>query len=426
MMSRITIEKADDENVFAALREEWRGLFAAAAGVASAADGNGANLSPFLSWEWLSTWYKWFGEIRYKPFVLKAYAGENRLVGLLPLCREEKSIFGMRLRRLTLMGEKQGGADYLDLIAARPEDKTEILQAIIEFLKKENDFDWICLESVANDSTTAEWLRNIGRRCDGENQPLRLVAEKTAICPRIDLASGDWEAILKKSRRASNFKRRFKQLEKTPGFEFRTIVAPSEVGAAFERFYHLHERRWAADGGSELSGHPRLAAFQRDLISRLSATGLLRFDELWADGHCRASVYGLDDGRTFYYYNSGYDLEWASRSVGLVLIGLSVKHAIARGVRRYDFLRGDENYKFDWADGQTELVTMNLSRSTTPALAYEGITRARRAARDFSKYALPAGFAETLKNRLRARQRNQQLSNPKIESATAARQIYES
>ncbi|MDQ3800775.1 MAG: GNAT family N-acetyltransferase, partial [Acidobacteriota bacterium] len=97
-MSRILIEKAGGENVFEELREEWKGLFAASGGC-----------SPFLSWEWLSTWYKWFGVAERTPFVLKAYR-ENRLVGLLPLCLHEKKILGMRLRRLAFIGEAQGGA----------------------------------------------------------------------------------------------------------------------------------------------------------------------------------------------------------------------------------------------------------------------------------------------------------------------------
>jgi CelD/BcsL family acetyltransferase involved in cellulose biosynthesis len=404
-MSRILIEKADEENVFDSLREEWQRLFAA------------STCSPFLSWEWLANWYKWFGAGR-TPFVLKAYR-ENRLVGLFPMCLQEKKILGMRLGRMAFLGEEIGGADYLDLIAA-PEDRAEILPAIFDFLKKENCFDLICLENVSGDSATAVFLQNFG--ATEKKPPFRQTVQKSAVCPQIDL-SGGWETVLKNSRRGGNFKRRLKQLEKMPDFEFRSVTSPLEAIEAFERFYRLHENRWSKSGGSELSGHPRLVSFQRDSVAALAEAGLLRFDELWAAGECRASVYGLDDGRNFYYYNSGYDTEWSNYSVGLVLIGLSVKSAIGRGCNLYDFLRGDEAYKFDWASRKTELLTFNLSRRTVSAIAHEGINRAWHGFRNFSKSALPSGLAETLKSRRREWKRNHRLTDLKPEKTL---QVYES
>ena len=172
-MSRILIEKFDGENVFDLLREQWRQLFAV------------TESSPFLSWEWLSSWYKWFGAGR-TPFILKA-TRENRLIGLLPLCLQEKKVLGMRLRRLAFIGEDVGGADYLDLIA-QPEDQAEILAAIFEFLK-ENCFDLIALENLASDSGIVEFLQNSA----GQSR-LRCSRQPTATCPRINL-DGGWETI---------------------------------------------------------------------------------------------------------------------------------------------------------------------------------------------------------------------------------------
>lgn len=392
-MSRIIVEKANEADIFTLLQTQWQELFAK------------TNCSPFLAWEWLSVWYKWFGADR-TPFIIKAYR-ENQLIGLLPLCRQEKKILGMRLQRIGFIGETQGGADYLDLIA-KNEDKAEILSAIFEFLKTEISVDMLCLENLKSDSATVGFLRNFSQK---EKKPRLFYSDLTsAVCPQINLSEG-WEAVLKHSKRASNFKRRFKQLEKMADFEFRSVTSPDETGAAFERFYRLHEKRWANDGGSELSGHPRLVSFQRDLVATMANAGLLRFDELWVEGECRASVYGLDNGKTFYYYNAGYDLEWSSKSVGLVLIGLSVKNAIARGNLMYDFLRGDETYKFDWANQTAELVTANLSRRTVSTFVYQGIGQTSRRLRKISKTVLPSGLAEKVKSYRRMWSRNRQLKS---------------
>lgn len=383
-MNRIRVEKAEETDVFAALREDWSCLFAV------------SDCAPFLAWEWLSVWFKYFGTDR-SPFILKV-TRENELIGILPLCLQKKKVLGLNLRKLGFIGEAQGGADYLDLIARR-EDKAEILAAIFEFLTAEKSFDVLSLENLANDSETVGFFANTSS------------VLQTSVCPQIDLASG-WNVVLKQSKRADNFKRRLKKLEKLEGFEFRSITSPDEIAEAFERFYCLHEKRWAKDGGSELSGHPRLLRFQHEVVK---SAKFIRFDELWAEGECRASVYGFDDGRSFYYYNSGYDLDWANRSVGLVLIGLSVKNAIARGNLLYDFLRGNETYKFDWANGQTELVTVNLSRKNLPAMAYKTLNQVALHLRHFSKTVLPTSFAENLKTWKRNWQRNRQLK-PKAET----------
>lgn len=401
-MSRISIKKAEGEDIFASLDEKWRRLF----------KNTENSSSPFLAWEWLSTWYKWFGGGK-TPYILEIYR-ENCLIGLMPLCLTEKKVLGMSLKRLGFIGEAQGGADYLDLIA-KPEDKREILPAVFDFLKKDNCFEVICLENLSEKSATADFLRNL------EKRSFRGIEETTAICPQIDLKGG-WESVLKQSRRASNFKRRLKRLEKMPDFEFRSVTSPPETGAAFERFFRLHEQRWREKGGSELSGHPRLVSFQRDLAARLASSGLLRFEELWAKGECRASVYGLDDGKTFYYYNAGYDLQWSDLSVGLVLIGLSVKNAIERGNTIYDFLRGDETYKFDWANQKTNLIAVTLSRKTLSALAYEKINRTSGALRRLSKSVLPSDWTEKIKIWRRAWKRSRQLPDLAVEKI---QKVYE-
>ena len=398
-MSKITVKKVEGENVFESLREEWQKLFAE------------SESSPFLSFEWLSSWYKWFGANR-NLFVLTAYR-DNRLIGLLPLCTQEKKTLGMTVTRLGFIGEEVGGADYLDCIA-RTEDKIEIIPVFFDFLKNETSFDLISLENLSGDSEISKYLQKTNKT--KTKNTFRYKNLKTSVCPKIDLNDG-WESVLKKSKRASNFKRRLKQLEKMPGFEFRSVTSPDEINEAFERFFALHEKRWKKDGGSELSGHPKLISFQRDLVFEMSQTGLLRFDEVWVEGECRSSVYALDDGKTFYYYNSGYDLEWGQMSVGLVLIGLSVKSAIERGNSTYDFLRGEETYKFDWANKQTDLVTVNLSRNTLPALVYEGLNQATINLKKLSKSILPENLSQPLKNWRREWKRNYQLSDLEAEKS---------
>lgn len=124
-----------------------------------------------------------------------------------------------------------------------------------------------------------------------------------------------WDEVLARSRRRSNFGRRLRRLKALDGFEFRSVTSPAELSAAFDRFLDLHRKR-RPGRASALSGSSQLVRFHRDVVARMSATGWLRFDELWCEGALRASIYAFDDGSTFYYYNTGFDTDWADRSVG--------------------------------------------------------------------------------------------------------------
>lgn len=391
-MNRFVIQEGPSGDVFAAVKQQWNDLYAE------------SDCSPFSSWEWTSTWFRHFGEGR-SPVILCVHRGSD-LIAILPLFREKKRFAGMRINRLGMIGEGIGGADHLDIIS-RPEDRLDAIESILEYLSESESCETVAFENLDGGSVTLETLRKHTRKSD--MRYIRSSESVVAVCPQIDLAAG-WEAVLSESRRCDNFKRKLKKLAKMPGFEFRSVTSPSETSPAFDRFLHLHEKRWANSGGSELSGHPRLISFQRQIVGELAAAGMIRFDELWLDGECRSSIYGLDSGCTFYYYNSGYDLDFGNLSVGLVLLGLSIEAAVERGATLYDFLRGDETYKADWANRRTELVNMRLSLGTPAVIAYEafghGVERFKRAA----KRLVPSSLTEPLANWRRSWNRNHQLS----------------
>lgn len=390
-MIEVSVKIGTTEEIFADLRTEWQQLFADAV------------QSPFLSWEWMSAWFESFARGR-TPMILTARQN-GILLGILPMVREERYIFGKRIEHLSLGGAGVGGADYLDVIA-RPTDRAKCVAAFIEHLAK-TDANLVEFSALERASGTVEQLK---RLCGNAGSVFSRFSEKVdAVCPQIDLSAG-WNHVLGRSKRKANLIRRLKALERESSFELRTVTSADQVDAAFERFLRLHEMRWSVAGGSELSGHPRLTQFHRMVVSRLATTGLIRFDELWLDGECRSSIYALDNGETFYYYNSGYDPTFARLSVGLVLLGSSIRTACDRGVATYDFLRGDETYKFDWADRSSELVTISLSDRSVPIILRDRIGSVTAGLRSLATATLPSGIAGPLRNWRRAARRKYQLS----------------
>lgn len=354
--------------------------------------------SPFLSPLWLRAWFRHLAPPATRARLVVARDKRGEILGILPLFEERRATAGIPVGlRLGLLGEKIGGADYLDLLA-RPARRGEVAEAVVSHLVESGAFDLIDLFELPADSAL---LPAFSRRADADGAT-EVEIEARYVCPQVEL-EGTWEQVLARSRRASNLRRRWRQAE-TLGATYRGVTEPGEARAAFDRFLRLHERRWEREGGSDGIKGPAHIRFHAEVVEGLAAAGWLRFDELWIDGSCRASIYGIERGSTFYFYQSGFDPEWSNRSVGLVLLGMSMEQAVRRGLDVYDFLHGVETYKQDWATRSTQTLRLRVSRRSAGAAWIRGSEGAERWARAVARSLLPEGAVDYLRRHRRARQ----------------------
>jgi CelD/BcsL family acetyltransferase involved in cellulose biosynthesis len=98
------------------------------------------------------------------------------------------------------------------------------------------------------------------------------------------------------------------------------------------------------------------------MSTALAGAGWAALWLLWLEGRPAASLFSLEYGGSVGVYNSGFDPEARALSPGVVLIARTIEDAIARGFRRYDFLRGDEPYKYGFGAVPTEVMRVTLER----------------------------------------------------------------
>jgi CelD/BcsL family acetyltransferase involved in cellulose biosynthesis len=353
----------------------------------------------FLTPEWLIPWWEHFGAGR--DLCCIAVFERERLVDFLPLFGEVARFAGISARRVAFVGDGATGCDYLDVLAL-PGRETDVRAAVLEAL---GELPWdVCdLDSLWRDSATAHFLAQRfpnGRAVRSSNAGLggraaRVVrdARLRFVCPRIPLAGTSAEFFASLGRR-ENLRRREKWLYKQPGVSVEVARTPAEARAAVERFLELHRARWAVEGGSDGLADARHEAFHRTVVQKLAERGWLRVYTLFAARRPVASVYGVVHKRTFLYYQSGYDPAWASKSVGLVLLARTVQDAWAEGLVEFDFLRGNEPYKSDWARGERWTIQMRLWRGARGQAARTA-QQAAVFARESIKAALPRGALAT-------------------------------
>jgi CelD/BcsL family acetyltransferase involved in cellulose biosynthesis len=91
------------------------------------------------------------------------------------------------------------------------------------------------------------------------------------------------------------------------------------------------------------------------------------------------------DRDTFYYYLPAWEPSLARLAPSSLLLAHLIERAYARGLKRFDFMLGDEPYKADWATETRETVNLVVGaptlRGQAAFAALIGAQRARRRAR---------------------------------------------
>jgi CelD/BcsL family acetyltransferase involved in cellulose biosynthesis len=148
---------------------------------------------------------------------------------------------------------------------------------------------------------------------------------------------GYLEAIGKKQRHEVRRKRR-RYEEHVGGLHYESHHAE---GYAFDEFVRLHRRSVGAKGRFMTAEHEE---FFRTLIATPGwRLDILRIPETECAAAC---LFVFVDDTGMYLYNSAYDPDLAEASPGVAILGASIEQAISEGLPRFDFLKGDEIYKF--------------------------------------------------------------------------------
>lgn len=381
----LRVELIRDPRALARMRAEWSALL------------EESDAAIFNGWDWLYPWYRRLAPAL-EPWVLAARDRADRLVGVLPLAREERRLGPGIVRRLCFLGEQRVGSDYLDVVAARGQREDVTRAFARELLDRRPEWDVLELNDLDEQSPTAEVLCEVFRETRWE------IAEfDRSLCPNETFQDGEtFDRFLRRTRRRDNYLRRRKWFEKQEGYRLEITREPAALTRPLAEFFRLHALRWQEEGGSAGITGPRVEAFHRDATHVLAQAGKLRLYTLWLGNVAVASVYGIVHRDTFHYYQSGMDPDWRSKSVGMVLVGATFEDAFASGLHHYDFLRGTETYKSDWVSKLRKTIGLRIVATSGIGAWWVRAQEAKDAGKSWVKSALPGQAVEHLR-RLRRR-----------------------
>ena len=298
--------------------------------------------SPFQTLEWQRVWMNEVGNGA-SPRILKFVDGQQTL-GMASLRSDGDS--------LTFVGDEDL-CDYNDFLVL-PGRERPFFNALLDYLE-EAACSQLRLFSLSEESPTLTLLPEAARSrgCDVD-----IVQQE--VCPGRQLPE-EWEeyvAGLSKKHR-HELRRKLRRLDTAEGVRWYSLTQPEEVEAAMDDFLELLAMS-RQDKAEFLT--PQREKFFRSLASSLSREGLLSLFFMEIQGSRVASAMTFDYGGSRLLYNSGFNPEFGYYSVGLLLKALSVKCAIEDGKSYYDFLRGNERYKYHLGGIDKPIYNMVVTR----------------------------------------------------------------
>lgn len=263
-------------------------------------------------------------------------------------------------------------ADYATLLAS-PADLPAVARAVVQSLAEQPDpehgdqlWDVVDLRRLRADDASLPALEDAFRDAADTHQ-WQVVREEEDVCPVATLpADGDWEAYLaslgKKSRH--EIRRKMRRAESSGPLEFRLVDPTPE---AVDVFIDLHQSRWGDEGlFPDTPGGERSRRFLHRLAELETAEGdgrQLQLGRMDAGGRLVFATVGFDDGTTCYFYNAGMDPEARELSPGVTGTAAYIRDRLAAGRRRFDFLRGNESYKYEWGAVDEPIHRLLVSRT---------------------------------------------------------------
>jgi len=276
-----------------------------------------ASPTPFLTWQWLSTWWKHFGNGR-ELLLWTVKDRKNKLIGIAPLYVEAG--------RIKLIGEPDL-CDYQDFVIRKGKEET-YLKILLDCLRNAHRRP-LYIDSLPAFSPTLQVL--------GEENGCKISLQDTT--PVIHLPSSPEEYLASLSQKHRHeIRRKIRKIETKGKVSFYCTESHRKLGD----FLKLHK----SSQEKAKFMNPSRERFFYDMAKLFSEEGWLKLFFLTLGREEIASLLCFHFQKTLYLYNSGYDLEHSPLSPGIVILAYTIQDAIQKGIKGFNLLRGSEKYKY--------------------------------------------------------------------------------
>lgn len=294
----------------------------------------------FLTFEWLSTWWKFFGA-HYKLQVVLVY-DEGELIGAAPLMISREYGF----RRLKFMST--GIADYEDFIIAGAENvRSKVVGLIFSVLLKDKEWDIFRLQGIREDSPNFPYFQSFDNTVSNlKNGHFELIRHQDGAF-YVD-TSGKVEEYLGTLRKRflSDTRRLKARLFRLGNVHFcdRALELES-ISEVLGKHMSLQMTRRKSMGTKSMFSDPSVRSFFHDITGSFAKNGWLDLSCIEVNDTLAAVHLGYKYREHFFSYTLGLNDQYLGCGIGRLMFFHLIERCFQDSSRTFDFMLGGERYK---------------------------------------------------------------------------------
>jgi CelD/BcsL family acetyltransferase involved in cellulose biosynthesis len=335
--------------------------------------GASATQSAFLTWEWLTAWSQRYVHGSRRLMILTVADGDE-VIGIAPWYVDVVATGPVQVREIGFLGLPDAASDYLDVLTRRARERA-VADALAQVLfgPLSSRWDTLSLRDMPAESPFLSRFLALLRRAGKDYS-----VEEGSFCPCVRLpATFDAYLAHLSSHGRQAYRRKMRVLNSKGSVSHRVLTSDEEVSRGLVEFRSVYEKRWGRTRAAE-DLFAMIDAYRRQPTRRWQ----VEISLLEVDARPIAGLLHLTRGRQMYQYLMAVDRSFHKGiSIGTLICGLNIERAIASGFTEYDFLKSEEEYKFQLMTHGRRAMNLRVHNRTLRSVAAWSLRCAQRFAK---------------------------------------------
>ncbi|MBN2412335.1 GNAT family N-acetyltransferase [candidate division KSB1 bacterium] len=349
----MTLSVINNEQDFFKLEKEWEEL-----------EKHANNLTVFQTW--IFQYYTWriFAD-RVNLHIILVRDKDGRLVGCAPLGTRIQKAGAVKLKILSFCCIKY--CDFQNFIV-HADYEEQVFSALAGWFKdNRRQWDVIEFKLLRGDFTIIDKKSHFIEKLRDS-----IKVENIGQAPYITIQD-DWRNFQNalSSKRAKSVRYEVKNLFRQFEGEYKGFHKGDELENALIQMMDLHQKRIRQKHqlGAFATEHVR-KGFLR-LVRELEKKGYIAIHTIASEKRTVAAIGTFIHNKKVLYFQGGFDPEYFRLSPGKVVLAMRITEAIEDNAQEFDFLFGDEDYKFAWSTGQRQIFQLEITTGSPKRLIYK-------------------------------------------------------
>ena len=316
---------------------------------------------PFLTWEWMYTWWEVYKTDTTKLLVL-VISDNSNIVAIAPFYIRKK-IFPIPCKTVYILGtgepeSKEVFSEYIDLIVIPSYAKTVSVLLKSYFVSNYKVWDRIELPRVLESSILQKYFFR-------DMSDEKYLANKLMCGLRYFIMLPDsWDKYIRSLRPSMrrSIAVAYKKILQKSDYKIEVIESDPQIKEVMGELIELHTKSWRGKGKPGAFASQEFCEFHHKVARLMYKNNNLLILKISLPNDVVAVLYNFKLMGTSYYYQSGLNMQrYSSLKPGVLMHSEAIKDAIHKGMTTYDFMMAGENsYKSNYGCKTSEMFHIDV------------------------------------------------------------------